>query len=232
MADAGPKVIVITGATRGLGRAMAGEFAALGHRVLGCGRSAEEVEKLKAEHGAPHDFEAVDVADDGRVRAWAARLLAAAGPPDLLLNNAALINHNAPLWEIDRAEFDQVIAVNISGLANVIRHFAPAMVARRSGVIVNFSSYWGRSSAPEVAPYCATKWAVEGLTRALAKELPSGMAAVPFNPGIIETDMLWSTFGDQAQGYISADRWVKAAAPFLLNLGPADNGKPATAPGQ
>ena len=75
------------------------------------------------------------------------------------------------------------------------------VVARRRGVIVNFSSGWGRSTAPEVAPYCATKWAIEGLTQALAEELPAGMAAVPLNPGIINTEMLQSCFGAGAAGY-------------------------------
>ena len=72
-----------------------------------------------------------------------------------------------------------------------------------SGVIVNFSSGWGRSTDAEVAPYCATKWAIEGLTQAFAQELPSGMAAVALNPGIINTDMLQSCFGGSASGYPS-----------------------------
>jgi NAD(P)-dependent dehydrogenase (short-subunit alcohol dehydrogenase family) len=76
-----------------------------------------------------------------------------------------------------------VVSVNIVGVANVIRAFAPAMIERGSGVIVNLSSGWGRSVSPEVAPYCATKWAIEGMTKALAEELPKGMAAVPLNPG-------------------------------------------------
>ena len=62
------------------------------------------------------------------------------------------------------------------------------MVDKRRGVIVNFSSGWGRSTDAEVAPYCATKWAIEGMTQALSQELPPGMAAVPLNPGIINTD--------------------------------------------
>ncbi len=62
-------------------------------------------------------------------------------------------------------------------------------------MIVNFSSYWGRSGAAEVAPYCASKWAIEGLTAALAEELPKGMAAVALNPGVIYTEMLESCLG-------------------------------------
>jgi NAD(P)-dependent dehydrogenase (short-subunit alcohol dehydrogenase family) len=95
---------------------------------------------------------------------------------------------------------------------------------------VNFSSGWGRSADAEVAPYCASKWAIEGLTQALAQELPSGLAAVALNPGIINTDMLQSCFGGSASGYLCPAEWAKSAVPFLLKLGPGDNGKQLTAP--
>jgi NAD(P)-dependent dehydrogenase (short-subunit alcohol dehydrogenase family) len=225
------KVIVLTGATRGLGRALALRFEEMGHTVLGCGRNHEQIGELVRAFGPPHDFAAVDVASDEQVRAWAARLLKAHGAPDLLLNNAALINRNAPLWEVPVAEFDAIIDVNIKGVTNVLRHFVPAMIARGRGVVVNISSGWGRSTAPEVAPYCATKWAIEGLTRALAQELPQGLAAVPLNPGIIDTDMLRSCFGADAGSYATPEEWSHAVAPFLLALGPDDNGKPLRAPG-
>jgi NAD(P)-dependent dehydrogenase (short-subunit alcohol dehydrogenase family) len=224
------KRIVITGVTRGLGRALAEQFCSQGNTVLGCGRTRAQIEKLTREFPHGHDFDQVDVAEETQVRAWAQRLLAAFGPPDLLVNNAALINPNAPLWEVPADEFDGVIDVNIKGVANVIRHFVPAMVQRKTGVIVNLSSGWGRSTSPEVAPYCATKWAIEGLTRALAQELPRGMAAVPLNPGIIDTDMLRSCFGDSAGSYPKAREWGQRAAPFLLGLGPRDNGNPLTIP--
>jgi NAD(P)-dependent dehydrogenase (short-subunit alcohol dehydrogenase family) len=118
-----------------------------------------------------------------------------------------------------------VVDVNIVGVANCLRHFIPAMMARKSGVIVNFSSGWGRSTAAKVAPYCATKWAIEGLTQALAQELPAGMAAIPLDPGIINTDMLQSCFGSSATSYPNADEWSKTAVPFLLKLGPKHSGK-------
>jgi NAD(P)-dependent dehydrogenase (short-subunit alcohol dehydrogenase family) len=224
------KLVLITGVSRGLGRAMTEEFARLGHIVVGCGRSQNEIAQLQKQFGSPHDFAVVDVANDGQVAAWARRILKSHGAPDLLLNNAGLINRNAPLWKIGAAEFSDVVDVNLKGAANVIRHFAPAMVKNKSGVIVNFSSGWGRSTDAEVAPYCATKWAIEGLTQALAQELPPGMAAVPLNPGIINTDMLRSCFGSSASGYPTAQEWAKIAVPFLLKLGPADNGKPLTVP--
>jgi len=230
MSDSPPKVILITGATRGCGRAMADEFARLGHTVLGCGRSKHAAAQLTLAFGKPHDFQSVNVAQDSEVKSWANRLLNAYGPPDLLLNNAAIICRNAPLWKVGPQEFSDVIDINIKGVANVIRHFVPAMIAARRGIIVNFSSGWGRSTDPEVAPYCATKWAIEGLSRSLAQEMPPGMASIPFNPGLINTAMLQSCYGSSASAYHFPDEWAKTAVPFLLKLGPAENGKPISAP--
>jgi NAD(P)-dependent dehydrogenase (short-subunit alcohol dehydrogenase family) len=230
MNETRPKIILITGATRGLGRAMAEEFARQGHTVLGCGRSKHAMAQLAVSFGKPHDLQSVNVAADAEVKSWANRLLNTYGPPDLLLNNAGIINRNAPLWKVSAQEFSDVIDVNIKGVANVIRHFVPAMVSIRRGVIVNFSSGWGRSTDVDVAPYCATKWAIEGLTQALSKELPPGMAAVPLNPGIINTEMLQSSFGSAAAAYLSPGEWAAKAIPFLLNLGPSDNGKQLTIP--
>jgi len=225
MATTSLRRIVLTGVTRGLGRALAESFIALGHTVLGCGRSASELEHLRRRFGPPHDFAAVDVARRDQVQAWAQRLLSQYGAPDLLLNNAAIINANAPLWQVPADEFDLLIDINIKGVANVLRSFVPAMIAQGRGVIVNVSSGWGRSTSPEVAPYCASKYAIEGLTLALAQELPKGMAAIPLNPGIIDTDMLRSCFGEESEHYPSPAEWAKRAAPFILNLGPSDNGK-------
>lgn len=223
---AAPRLVLITGVSRGLGRALAEEFARLGHVVVGCGRSRRALAELQAQLGTPHRCDCVDVADDAAVKAWAAEVLKSHGAPELLLNNAALINRNAPLWQVPAREFDALIDINVKGVANVIRRFVPAMAEAGRGVIVNFSSGWGRAVDAEVAPYCASKWAIEGLTRALALELPAGMAAVPLNPGIIDTAMLRSTFGDGASGYPSPREWAQKAVPFLLSLGPRHNGKP------
>ena len=181
------KRILITGCTRGLGRAMTSEFIARGHQVIGCGLNPDAVAELNRIHTPGSRFTVVDVSDDAAVAVWASVVLRECGPPDLLLNNAALINRNAPLWQVPAAEFDRLVDINIKGVANVIRRFVPAMVERGSGIIVNFSSGWGRETDPTVAPYSASKWAMEGLTKAFAQELPAGMAAVPLSPGIIDT---------------------------------------------
>jgi NAD(P)-dependent dehydrogenase (short-subunit alcohol dehydrogenase family) len=207
---------------------MAEEFIRLGHVVLGCGRSEQHLAELRRRFGEWHEFDRVDVASDEQVQAWAKRLLKARGAPDLLLNNAGVINRNAPLWNISSEEFSQVIDVNIKGVANVIRHFVPVMIERGSGVVVNFSSGWGRATDAEVAPYCATKWAIEGLTQALAQELPANVAAIALNPGVINTDMLKSSFGGSASAYPSAEQWARQAVPFILALGPNHNGQSLT----
>ena len=224
------KLVLITGVTRGLGRAMVDEFARLGHTVFGCGRSESVIDQLRRQVGSPHEFATVDIASDEEVKAWASRLLSSHGPPDLVLNNAGVINRNARLWEIDAREFSEVIDVNVKGTVNVIRHFVPGMIKRKGGVIVNFSSGWGRYTDAEVAPYCASKWAIEGLTQAFAQELPSGLAVVALNPGIINTEMLQSCFGGSASGYLSPAEWARSAVPFLLKLGPGDSGQQLTAP--
>jgi NAD(P)-dependent dehydrogenase (short-subunit alcohol dehydrogenase family) len=222
--------IVITGATRGLGRALAEEFIRGGHTVIGCGRGGEAIFDLRMTYQEPHDFSTVDVAQDNKVAIWAAKVLESDSPPDLLINNAGVMNRLAPLWELEEREFTKVIDVNVRGVANVIRHFVPAMVARKQGVIVNLSSGWGRSASPKVAAYCASKFAIEGLTKALAQELPEGMAAVPLNPGVIDTEMLRSCWAEGAEGRPKAEAWAKVAAPFILQLGAKDNGQSLSVP--
>jgi NAD(P)-dependent dehydrogenase (short-subunit alcohol dehydrogenase family) len=223
------KFIVITGVTKGLGRALAEWYIANGHTVAGCGRSSEILD-LRFTHSAPHDFSVVDVTDETKVSIWAAKLCGPDAAPDVLICNAAVMNTPAPLWKVPAPEFNRLIDTNVKGVATVIRHFAPHMIARGSGTIVTLSSGWGRSTSPDVAPYCASKYAIEGLTQALAQELPAGMAAVPLNPGVIDTDMLRQAWAEDAAAYAKPAEWAKTAAPFILQLGAKDNGRPTTVP--
>lgn len=224
------KHVLITGCTRGLGLAMARSFAAKGWTVSGCGTNPIRVDVLAAELGEKHRVVRADVSSEAEVADFARDILAGPGAPDLLLNNAAVINRNAPLWEVPAGEFSRVIDVNLKGIHLVLGAFLPSMIARGSGVVVNFSSGWGRSTSPEVAPYCCTKWGVEGLTQALAQELPDGLAAIALNPGIIDTEMLQSCFGESSADFPDPATWAAKAVPFLEKLGPRDNGKALTAP--
>jgi NAD(P)-dependent dehydrogenase (short-subunit alcohol dehydrogenase family) len=199
--------------------------------VSGCGTDATALKALADELGPEHLLQVCDVTDPAAVEAFAAAVTKRSGAPDLLLNNAATINPNKPLWEVSADEFGRVIDINLKGVHLIIRAFVPGMIERGKGVVVNFSSGWGRSTSPEVAPYCATKWGIEGLTAALAQELPTGLAAVALNPGIIDTRMLRSCFGGDASSYPTPEEWAKVAVPYLASLGTSHNGKALTVPG-
>lgn len=225
------KKVVITGCSRGLGRAMVAEFARRGWVVAGCARNAQKVAELQQAFPSPHFFAVCDVADESQVQTFCEAAQTHCGVPDLVLNNAATVNANAPLWEISAEEFSRVVDINIKGPASVMRHLLPPMLKQGGGVIVNFSSGWGRSTSPEVAPYCATKFAIEGLSLAVAQETGGQVAVVPLNPGIIDTQMLRSCFGAEAADYPTPEQWASTAVPFLIKLGPKDNGRSLTTPG-
>jgi NAD(P)-dependent dehydrogenase (short-subunit alcohol dehydrogenase family) len=221
--------IWLTGCTNGLGRALVPELVERGHFVAGCGRNEIEIQKLSDEF--PNCFfMACDVSDEGSVEDFVNEASVSAGEPDFLINNAAIVNQPAPLWEISAEEFDQLTSININGVANLIRHVVPLMLSNKSGMIINLSSGWGRSTSPEVAPYCASKWAIEGLTQALSQELPDNIGTVALNPGVINTEMLQKCWGNEANSFPGAQQWAITAAPFILGLTPLDNGKPLTAP--
>jgi NAD(P)-dependent dehydrogenase (short-subunit alcohol dehydrogenase family) len=224
-----PAAVVITGVTRGLGRAMVDEFIRLGHTVFGCARTKVQIDELTRMYPR-HVFQTVDVASDAQVKAWAEDLLKKYGPPDFVLNNAAIFNPKAPLWEVGARDFSEEIDINIKGIVNVIRHFVPSMIGRKRGVIVNFSSRWGKNFEKKMAPYCATKWAVVALTRVLAEELkPEGVAAIGLNPGIVRTGMLERYSGNgttlDTSNYLTPADWAKIAVPFILRLRLKDTGK-------
>jgi len=157
------KTVVIIGCTRGLGRAMVRRFIDLGWQIAGCGRNEARIDELSRKWPAPHFFSVCDVSREDDVAAFCAAILKQSGPPDLVLNNAAIINPNAPLWETGAEEFSRIIDINIKGPAAMMRHLLPAMLKRGGGVIVNFSSGWGRCTASRASAWPrrrtrAAKW--------------------------------------------------------------------------
>ncbi|KAF8016109.1 hypothetical protein BT93_H1594 [Corymbia citriodora subsp. variegata] len=231
----GGRTVLITGVSKGLGQALALELAKRGHSVIGCSRSQDKLDSLRSllssssdAADSPHLLLNVDVRSNSSVEELARVVMDKKGVPDIIVNNAGTINKNNKIWEVPVDEFDAVIDTNVKGIANMLRHFLPPMIQRKHGIIVNMSSGWGRSGAALVAPYCASKWAVEGLTKSVAKELPDGMAIVALNPGVINTDMLASCFGNSASLYQAPDAWAVKAAAMILNLTGADNGASLT----
>ncbi|XP_057863294.1 NADPH-dependent pterin aldehyde reductase [Cryptomeria japonica] len=224
-----PKLVLITGVSKGLGRVLAMELASRGHTLVGCARNEQKLSTLRSQISAQypsstHLFHPVDVSSDSSVREFAKLVIEIKGVPDIIVNNAGIINKNGKLWEIPAEEFDSVIDINLKGTANMLRHFLPHMIAKKRGIVVNLSSGWGRSAAGEVSPYCASKWAIEGLTKSVAKEIPQGMAVIALSPGVINTDLLASCFGASAALYQSPEAWAPHAATTILGLTAADNG--------
>ncbi|MEL4896358.1 SDR family oxidoreductase [Crocosphaera sp. Alani8] len=216
--------IVVTGVTKGLGKALCEGLIKLGHQVIGCGRSVNEIEKLKQIY-PNHDFDVVDICNNQEVKKWANRVVDKWGSPHFLINNAAIINQPLPLWEISEEEFVKLIDININGVVRVIRAFLPSMIEEKKGIVVNFSSGWGRSTSPEVVPYCTSKWAIEGLSQGLAQEVPNGIGIVALNPGIINTEMLQTCWQDYASTFQSPSQWSQKAIPFILKLTAKNNGQ-------
>ena len=172
------KIAVVTGASRGIGRAIATLLGAAGAKVVGCARHAVD------------EIIACDVGRPAEVERFAAEVLRRFGPPDLLVNNAGLVAR-AQLEETSLENWDAVLDSNLKGTFLVTRAFLPAMRARRGGRIVNIASIAGRQGTAGLTAYCAAKHGVIGLTRALAEELrPAGMAVNAVCPGSVDTDML------------------------------------------
>lgn len=222
------KTIFITGVSKGLGKVLAVELASRGHTVIGCARSEEKLAALRSqlcvEDPSKHLLRVADVSSDISVRDLVKVVVETKGVPDIIVNNAGIINKNGKLWEVPAEEFDAVIDINLKGTANVLRHFLPHVISKRRGIFVNMSSGWGRSAAGEVSPYCASKWAIEGLTKSVAKEVPQGIAIVALSPGVINTDLLSSCFGASAALYQTPETWAPHAATMILGLTAADNG--------
>ncbi|KAG6780043.1 hypothetical protein POTOM_016450 [Populus tomentosa] len=206
-AGGGSKKVMITGVGKGLGRALALELDKRGHIVIGCSRSQDNLNSLQSQFSSDKHLLLDADKSNSSVEELARVVVEKKGVPDIIVNNAGTINQNKKIWEVSEEEFDSVIDTNVKGIANMLRHFIPLMIPNKQGIIVNMSSGWGRSGAALVAPYCASKWAVEGLSRSVAKELPEGMAIVALNPGVIHTDMLTSCFGTSASLYQDPDTW-------------------------
>ncbi|EEL11646.1 Short-chain dehydrogenase/reductase SDR [Bacillus cereus BDRD-Cer4] len=225
------KSVIITGVTQGLGRAMVDRFHELGWNIYGCGRSKDKIEELKKQYSKIHDFQVIDVSDSQQVNNWANYILNTHTAPDMIINNASIVNQNAQLWKITAQEFENVMNVNVNGVVNVIRAFVPAMVARKEGIIINMSSSWGREGEAELAPYCASKFAIEGITKSMALELPHGMAVLALDPGgSISTPMLKSCAPQYINESPTPETWSHKAIEYILNITIDKNGDSLTCP--
>jgi NAD(P)-dependent dehydrogenase (short-subunit alcohol dehydrogenase family) len=177
------KRILVTGSTRGIGRATAERVHTRGGEVIWHGRSPEDASRVAAAAGGM-----LAVGGDIADRAACRRIAAEAGEVDVLINCAGIFME-APIAETSEALWDSTLAVNLTSAWTLSRALLPGL-RRRRGVIVNVASDAGLLGYPGCAAYCASKGALIGLTRALAVELAPDVRAVAVCPGPVETDMM------------------------------------------
>ena len=192
MSSLANQVAVVTGAGRGIGRAIALRFAAAGADVVCVSRTAQNSERVAEEVkglGRKSWALAVDVADSAAVGAAGERILAEAGRVDVLVNNAG-IARDGLLMRMSDADWDAVLNTNLKGAFSFTRAFTRSFLKQRSGRIINISSIIGLMGNAGQANYAASKAALIGLTKACARELGSrGITVNAIAPGFIDTDM-------------------------------------------
>lgn len=204
MSEQGAGTVLITGASRGLGRALALAFAGAGYPVGLCARGSEELERAaEAVQGAGGRVvaHAIDVTDAAAVRGWVTAVERELGPARVLVNNASLLGPRVALAGYPVERWREVMEVNLTGTLVATQAVLPGMLGRRAGVVINVSS--GAALPPRAAwgAYAVSKMAVEGLSRNLALELEgSGVRVHIVDPGAMRTGMRAEAYPEEDPG--------------------------------
>lgn len=184
------KVVLITGGSRGLGLVLAREFAREGSRLVICARDADELNRARLDlesHGAEVMTYKCDVSNRSEVMELVASIHDRFEGVDVLVNNAGVIQMG-PLEVMTHDDFEKAMNAHFWGPLNVMMAVLPRMRARKSGRIVNISSIGGKVSVPHLVPYCASKFALVGLSRGMRTELlKDGVAVTTVCPGLMRT---------------------------------------------
>lgn len=186
------KVAVVTGGNRGIGEAIAQMLVRLGASTVICGRNESELRKTAAQISSQGRCEAFrcDITDLAEVDRLAATVRDKCGPVDILINNAGVGSFNRPLHKLEPAEWETILNTNLRGVYFMVRAFAPMMIEKRSGEIINISSLAGKNPLPNGAAYAASKWGLNGLSYAMAEELRQyNVRVTVVCPGSVNTDL-------------------------------------------
>jgi 3-hydroxy acid dehydrogenase / malonic semialdehyde reductase len=183
------RTVLITGASSGIGAACAQAFAGAGARLVLCARRADRLAEVAGALDAEVHQATLDVRDRAAVDAFLSDLPAAWSDLDLLVNNAGLAAGFGPLQEGDPEDWDRMLDTNVRGLLNITRPVARAMAGRGRGHIINIGSIAGRETYPGGAVYCASKAAVDRITKGLRMDLlGTGVKVSTIDPGMVETE--------------------------------------------
>ena len=226
--DIRDRVFLVTGASKGIGRALALGLAREGARLSLAARTAGLLELVAREArslGAKVVTTPGDVGLPEDARRIAEAAFAAFGRVDVLVNNAAILTPPTPVEDTPPEVWEAVLRTNVIGAANMVRHVLPRMEARGSGVIVNVTSGWGRVGEAGVAPYCASKFALEAMTQSLAEEAGRGVVVLAVNPGIVDTAMLRLAWAGEASRYPSPEALIPRWLRLFARLEPSWNGR-------
>ena len=183
---------LITGGTKGLGRAMVRKWLAEGWRVATCARNEAEIANLESEQASDDLMaEALDISDITHVRGFVARLIERWGVPDVLINNASILGVRQEIAEYPDETWRRVMEINVNGSFYMTQAVLPHMIARRNGgVIVNISSGAGIVGSKRWGAYSASKFALEGMTQVLRAEvIDHGIRVHAIDPGAMRTEM-------------------------------------------
>jgi len=224
------QIALITGGSRGIGRATALLFAREGADIAFChlndDAKADQTATEIRSFGRRAMHQSLDVADIAASRAFAEHVATTFGPIDILLNNAGM-NIRKPFETYTEADFDRIVSVHLKGMFFMAQAVYPAMVARGRGCIINVASQRGLKGAVNSAVYSAAKAAIMGFTRALAWEAtPKGVRVNAIAPGPIDTDLTATMEPADRQAFVDAlpigrfGRPEEIAATALLLAGP------------
>jgi NAD(P)-dependent dehydrogenase (short-subunit alcohol dehydrogenase family) len=194
------RVALVTGASRGIGRAIALALGAAGADVACCGRSVEQLEETAGEirrRGPRASGFRMDVTRAAEIDHAVTEVETALGPVDILVNNAGITLEKKSI-EVTDNEWEHVLATNLTSMFRLARRVAPGMIARGSGKIINIGSMYGALGVPRYAAYCASKAAVEALTRSLGAEWARhGIQVNCLAPGYMNTDIPREAMADE-----------------------------------
>lgn len=186
------QLAVVTGASRGIGAAIARKLAALGAHVVLTARDADKLNHVAKEirdRGGSAEAHPCDLTDPAQIEGFTRNILASHGHCEILVNDAGIGWFGGALHTMPLAEWDRLMALNLRAPYLLLRAFAPAMIAARRGHIINISSLAGRNPVPNAAAYAASKWALNGLMVSAAEELRGHQVRVSLiSPGTVRTE--------------------------------------------